>query len=126
MRGNGYLFFTVNSLRDLYSTHIRCDPFFFCTNRTVAPQGEELGQMYPASCNSVNYFLSSFNSSTDISYGRLEVRVVLSKRSLTNSTSLYGGIPGNASGKTSRKSLTTRMLTPTTSHLLRMPLVWWR
>jgi hypothetical protein len=32
---------------------------------------------------------------------------------MTNSTSLYGGIPSNSSGKTSRKSLTTRMLTPT-------------
>jgi hypothetical protein len=32
---------------------------------------------------------------------------------MTNSTSLYGGIPGNSSGKTSEKSLTTRMLTPT-------------
>jgi hypothetical protein len=31
---------------------------------------------------------------------------------MTNSTSLYGGIPGNSSGKTSGKSLTTRMLTP--------------
>jgi hypothetical protein len=32
---------------------------------------------------------------------------------MTNSTSLYGGIPGNSSGKTSEKSLTTWMLTPT-------------
>ena len=32
---------------------------------------------------------------------------------MTNSTSLYGGIPGNSSGKTSEKSLTTRMLSPT-------------
>jgi hypothetical protein len=32
---------------------------------------------------------------------------------MTNSTSLYGGIPSNSSGKTSEKSLTTRMLTPT-------------
>jgi hypothetical protein len=32
---------------------------------------------------------------------------------MTNSTSLYGGIPGNSSGKTSEKSLTTQMLTPT-------------
>jgi hypothetical protein len=35
------------------------------------------------------------------------------KRSITNSTSLSGGIPGNSSGKTSRKSLTTRMFLPT-------------
>jgi hypothetical protein len=32
---------------------------------------------------------------------------------MTNSISLYGGIPGNSSGKTSEKSLTTQMLTPT-------------
>jgi hypothetical protein len=32
---------------------------------------------------------------------------------MTNSTSPYGGIPGNSYGKTSGKSLTTRMLTPT-------------
>jgi hypothetical protein len=69
--------------------------------------------MYLASCNSVNYFLSSFNSSTDILYGRLEVGVVPGKRSLTNSTSLSGGIPGNSSGKTFGKSLNTRMLSPT-------------
>jgi hypothetical protein len=31
---------------------------------------------------------------------------------MINSISLYGGIPGNSSGKTSEKSLTTRMLTP--------------
>jgi hypothetical protein len=42
-------------------------------NRTGAPQGEELGRMYPASCNSVNCFFSPFNSSTDILYGRLKV-----------------------------------------------------
>jgi hypothetical protein len=35
------------------------------------------------------------------------------KRSITNSTSLSGGIPGNSSGKTSGKSLTARMLSPT-------------
>jgi hypothetical protein len=32
---------------------------------------------------------------------------------MTNSTSLSGGIPGNSSGKTSGKSLTARMLSPT-------------
>jgi hypothetical protein len=76
------------------------------------PQGEELGRMYPASCNSVNCFLSSFNSSTAILYGRLEIGAVPGKRSITNSTSLSGGIPGNSSGKTSGKSRTARMLTP--------------
>jgi hypothetical protein len=69
--------------------------------------------MYPASYNSVNCFLCSFNSSTDIMYGRLEIGVVPGKRSVTNSTSLSGGILGNSFGKTSGKSLTTRMLSPT-------------
>jgi hypothetical protein len=32
---------------------------------------------------------------------------------MTNSTFVSGGIPGNSSGKTSGKSLTTRMLSPT-------------
>jgi hypothetical protein len=32
---------------------------------------------------------------------------------MTNSTSLYGGIPGNSSVKTSGKSLTALMLPPT-------------
>ena len=32
---------------------------------------------------------------------------------MTNSTSLYGGIPGNSSGKIARKSLITWMLSPT-------------
>jgi hypothetical protein len=46
-------------------------------------------------------------------YDRLKVGAVPGKGSMANSTSLYGGIPGNSSGKTSGKSLTTRMLSPT-------------
>jgi hypothetical protein len=69
--------------------------------------------MYPASCNSVNCFLSSFNSSTDILFGLFEMGAVPGKRSMTNSTSLSGGIPGNSLGKTSGKSLTTRTFLPT-------------
>jgi hypothetical protein len=69
--------------------------------------------MYPASYNSVSCFLSSFNSSTDILYGRLEIGAVPDKRSMINSTSLSGGIPSNSFGKTFGKSLTTRMLSPT-------------
>jgi hypothetical protein len=69
--------------------------------------------MYPATCNSINSFFSSFNSSTDILYGRLDIGAVPGRRSITNSTYLSGGIHGNSSGKTSGKSLTTRMLSPT-------------
>jgi hypothetical protein len=113
MRGNRYLFFIVTPLRVLSSTHIPCDPSFFCTNRIDAPQGEKSERMYPASYNSVNCFLSPFNSSTDILYDRLGVGVVPGKRSMTNSTYLSGGIPGNSFRKTSGKSLTNRMLSPT-------------
>jgi hypothetical protein len=49
----------------------------------------------------------------DILYGLFEIGAVPGKRSITNSTSLSGGIPGNSSGKTSGKSLTTWMLLPT-------------
>jgi hypothetical protein len=69
--------------------------------------------MYPASCNSVKYFLSFLNSSTDILYGLFEMGAVPGKRSMTNSTSLSGGILGNSSGKTSGRSLTTQMFLPT-------------
>jgi hypothetical protein len=69
--------------------------------------------MYPASRNFVSCFLSSFNSSTDILYGLLEIGAVPDKISITNSTSLYGGIPGNLSGKTSGNSLTIQMFLPT-------------
>ena len=69
--------------------------------------------MYPASCNSVNCFLSSFHSFTDILYGLFEMGAVPGKRSMKNSTSLSGGIPGNSSRKTSGKSLTTQMFLPT-------------
>jgi hypothetical protein len=69
--------------------------------------------MYLASCNSVNYFLSSFNSSTYILYGLFEMGAVPCKRLMTNLTSLSGGIPGNSSRKTYGKSLTTQMFLPT-------------
>jgi hypothetical protein len=45
----------------------------------------------------------------------LEIGAVPGRRSITNSTSLSGGIPGNSSEKTSGKSLTTRMLSPINS-----------
>jgi hypothetical protein len=69
--------------------------------------------MYPASYNTVSCFLSAFNSSTDILYGLLEIGAVRGKRSITNSTSLSSGIPGNSPRKTSGNSLTTQMFLPT-------------
>jgi hypothetical protein len=49
----------------------------------------------------------------DILYGLFEIGAILGKRSMTNSTYLSSGIQGNSSGKTSGKSLSTRMLLPT-------------
>jgi hypothetical protein len=46
-------------------------------------------------------------------YGLLELGAVPGKRSITNSTYLYGGIPSNSSRKTSGNSLTTQMFLPT-------------
>ncbi|PVH31979.1 hypothetical protein PAHAL_9G280500 [Panicum hallii] len=61
------------------------------------------------SSNSFSYFLSSSNSPTDILYGLLAIGAVPSKRSMRNSMSRSGGIPGNSSGKTSEYSHTTLM-----------------
>src|SRR3954464_604179 len=67
-------------------------------------------------CNcSPSCFLSSFNSSTDILYGHFSIGPDPGSKSIRNSTSLSGGIPGNSSGNTSGYSLTIgtlSMLTP--------------
>src|SRR3954463_16499437 len=67
-------------------------------------------------CNcSPSCFLSSFNSSTDILYGLFAIGPEPGTKSIRNSTSLSGGIPGNSSGNTSGYSHTIgtlSMLTP--------------
>src|SRR3954462_14399786 len=88
---------------------------FFSTNKTGAPQDEELGWIKPFCNCSQSCFLSSFNSSTDILYGLFAIGPDPGSKSIRNSTSLSGGIPGNSSGNTSRYSLTIgtlSMLTP--------------
>src|SRR3954464_12441609 len=88
---------------------------FFSTNNTGAPQDEELGCINPFCNCSPNCFLSSFSSSTDILYGLLAIGPEPGTKSIRNSTSLSGGIPGNSSGNTSGYSHTIgtlSMLTP--------------
>src|SRR3954470_9169923 len=88
---------------------------FFSTNKTGAPQDEELGWIKPFCNCSPSCFLSSFNSSTDILYGLFAIGPDPGSKSIRNSTSLSGGIPDNSSGNTSGYSLTIgtlSMLTP--------------
>jgi hypothetical protein len=88
----------------------RCAREFLMLARTWfafgLPSKTGCDRIYP---NSFNYFLSSFNSSTNILYGLFEIGTVSGSRSITNSTSLSGGITGNSSGKTSRNSLTIQI-----------------
>src|SRR5215216_6085279 len=88
---------------------------FFSTNKTGAPQDEELGCINPFCNCSPSCFLSSFSSSTDILYGLFAIGPEPGTKSIRNSTSLSGGIPGNSSRNTSGYSLTIgtlSMLTP--------------
>src|SRR3954462_13580009 len=79
---------------------------FFSTNNTGAPQDEELGWINPFCSCSPSCFLSSFSSSTDILYGLFAIGPEPGTKSIRNSTSLSGGIPGNSSGNTSGYSHT--------------------
>src|SRR3954465_6452036 len=95
--------------------HNLCVLSFFSTNNTGAPQDEELGWINPFCNCSPSCFLSSFNSSTDILYSLFAIGLDPGSKSIRNSTSLSGGIPGNSSGNTSGYSLTIgtlSMLTP--------------
>src|SRR3954469_2854876 len=95
--------------------HNLCVLSFFSTDKTGAPQDEELGFINPFCNCSPSCFLSSFNSSTDILYGLFAIGPDPGSKSIRNSTSLSGGIPGNYSGNTSGYSLTIgtlSMLTP--------------
>src|SRR3954468_17347628 len=88
---------------------------FFSTNKTGAPQDEELGWINPFCNCSPSCFLSSFSSSTDILYGLFAIGPEPGTKSIRNSTCLSGGIPGNSSGNTSGYSHTIgtlSMLTP--------------
>jgi hypothetical protein len=66
------------------------------------PQGEELGQINPFSSRSCNWVLSSASSFGGIRYDLLEIGVVPGFNSITNSTSLSGGleaIPADLPGR---------------------------
>ena len=81
---------------------------FFFTNRTRAPHGEVFGLMNPLSSNSCNWTLSSYNSTSAILCGVIEMGKVPGCNSILKSTTLYGGNPGSSSGKTSSYAQTTR------------------
>src|SRR3954467_14652916 len=82
---------------------------FFSTKNTGAPQDEELGWINPFCNCSPRCFLSSFNSSTDILYGLLAIGPDPGTKSIRNSTSLSGGIPGNSSGNTPTNTARDRL-----------------
>src|SRR4051812_34872230 len=90
--------------------HNLCVLSFFSTNKTGAPQDEELGWINPFCNCSLSCFLSTFSSSTDILYGLLAIGPEPGTKSIRNSTSLSGGIPGNSSGNTFGYSLTISTL----------------
>src|SRR3954465_14054253 len=95
--------------------HNLCVLSFFSTNNTGAPQDEELGWINPFCNCSPSCFLSSFSSSTDILYGLFAIGPEPGTKSIRNSTSLSGGIPGNSSGNTSGYSHTIGTLSMLTS-----------
>nr|GEV43226.1 hypothetical protein [Tanacetum cinerariifolium] len=88
------------------SMHILNDPSFFLTNKTVAPQGEELGLMMPLSESSCSCLDKSFISDGANRYGARATRAAPGIKSIGNSTGRPGGRPGKSSGNTSRKSRT--------------------
>ena len=81
---------------------------FFLANIIGVPQGEVLGLMKPLSNNSCILTLSSYNSTSTILCGVIEIGNEPGCNSMIMSTCLYGGNPGSSSGKTSPNSQTTR------------------
>ncbi|GJU64954.1 hypothetical protein Tco_1246789, partial [Tanacetum coccineum] len=86
--------------------HILNDPSFFLTNKTSAPQGEELGLMNPLSKSSCNFSNNSFISDGSNRYGARATGAAPGIKSIWNSTSQAGGRPGKSSGNTAGKSRT--------------------
>ncbi|GJS39553.1 hypothetical protein Tco_0564596 [Tanacetum coccineum] len=72
----------------------RKDPSFFFTNRTGAPQGEELGLMKPLSVSSCSCSASSFILDGANLYGARAIGVAPGTKSIRNSTCRVGGYPG--------------------------------
>nr|GFB95982.1 hypothetical protein [Tanacetum cinerariifolium] len=86
--------------------HILNEPSFFLTNKTGAPQGEELGLMKPFSKSSYNCSDNSIISDGAKRYGARAIGAAPGIRSIWNSTGRAGGRPGKFSGNTSGKSWT--------------------
>nr|GFC60719.1 hypothetical protein [Tanacetum cinerariifolium] len=81
-------------------------PSFFLTNKTRAPQGEELGLMKPLSESSYSFFDNSFILNGANRYWARATGAAPGIRSIWNSTGRAGGRPSKSSGNTSRKSRT--------------------
>ncbi|GJR41148.1 hypothetical protein Tco_1216832 [Tanacetum coccineum] len=86
--------------------HILNDPSFFLTNKTGAPQGEELGLMKPLSESSCSCSDNFFISDGANRYGARATGATRGIKLIWNSTSQAGGRPGKSSGNTSEKSRT--------------------
>ncbi|GKG26886.1 hypothetical protein Tco_0402589, partial [Tanacetum coccineum] len=86
--------------------HIMNDPSFFLTNKTGAPQGEELGLLNPLSKRSCSCSDNSFISDGANRYGARATGAAPGIKSIWNSTSRVGGRPCKSLGNTSGKSLT--------------------
>ncbi|GKF85725.1 hypothetical protein Tco_0253552, partial [Tanacetum coccineum] len=86
--------------------HILNDPSFFLTNKTRAPQGEELGLMKPLLERSCSCSDNSFISDGANRYGARATGATLGIKSIWKSTGRAGGRPGKSSGNTSGKSQT--------------------
>ncbi|GKD70536.1 hypothetical protein Tco_1324626, partial [Tanacetum coccineum] len=82
------------------------DPSFFFTNKTKAPQGEELGLIKPLSESSCSCSDNSFISDGANRYGARATGAAPGIKSIWNSTGRAGGRPGKSSGKTSGKAQT--------------------
>ncbi|GJZ24667.1 hypothetical protein Tco_0562126 [Tanacetum coccineum] len=84
--------------------HILNDPSFFLTNKTGAPQGEELGLMNHLSESSFSCSNNSFISDGANRYGARATGVAPGIKSICNSIGLAGGRPSKSSKNTSGKS----------------------
>nr|GEY27068.1 hypothetical protein [Tanacetum cinerariifolium] len=80
--------------------HILNEPSFFLTNKTGAPQGEELGLIKPLSESSCSCSDNSFISNEAKRYGAWAIGATPRIRSIGNSTGRAGGRPGKFSGNT--------------------------
>ncbi|KAL0716170.1 hypothetical protein Bca4012_065492 [Brassica carinata] len=93
---------------------------FFFTNKTGAPQGEELDRMNPLSNRSSNCFFSSANSADAIRYGALATGLASGSKVIVKGLIRGGGNSFNGA-KASSKSWTTSISLILTSSLVAPP-----